>query len=1820
MKRKLHFIGLIPILLFFTSVLFSTNSYGQIPLLGWDCNPIINGANLFGPSPFNPTTVAANVTGSGIIRGAGISTTGTGANRAFGGVGFNVVDAAAAIAANKFIAFTIAANSGYNLSLSSINPFDYRRSATGPPSALIQYSINGGTYIDITTISFPTTASSGASAGPVDLSIIPALQNLPSTSTVSFRIVPYGATGATGTWYIFDVLNSTVNDFVVNGTVTSAAVPTLTSTALNFPNTCLGSNNILPTTITGSNLTGTSVLVGPFSSYGFSTNPAGPFDPSVSLTYVGNSLSSTVYVQYLPTVAGTNNGNIALSGGGASGTIATTGQAFAVPTVTAISTPSPATVCAGSSVTLTGGGATTYTWSNGVQTPTDAVAFVPTSSSTYTVTGTTSGCSSTSTVVVTVNPAPSSPVITATPTAICIGGNSDLNAVSTGNTIRWFDALTAGTLLTTVASATNYNVTPATTTTYYAEAVSPAGGTQTFNYTGSAQTFIVPAGVTSMDMECWGAQGGANWINNTNFGGYSKGTIAVTPGETLTIYVGNQPTTIAGGFNGGGAGDGAGRAGGGASDVRQGGTGLNNRIIVAAGGGGAGYWSSLHVVGGVGGGANLSGGDGYRNTIADPGGKGATVLAAGPDGTCASFNNINMAGAFGQGGSPATFGCGCEGYGGGGGWYGGAGSGNCRGGGGGSGYIIPSATNLVATSGVRVGDGQVILTWTGSGCASNPRTPVTVTVNPIPSVTAGSSPSPATVCSGSSVTLTGGGATTYTWTDGVNTPTDGVSFIPSASSTYTVTGTTAGCSSTATLAVTVNPTPTVTASSIPSPATVCSGSSVTLTGGGATTYTWTDGVNTATDGVSFVPASSSTYTVTGTTAGCSSTATLAVTVNPIPTVTAISIPSPATICAGGNVTLNGGGATTYTWTNGVNTPTDGVSFVPASSSTYTVTGTSAGCSSTATLAVTVNPFPTVTAFATPNDTVCAGSPVTLQGGGANTYTWNANATLTSDTTLTPAVAGTYTVVGTDAIGCSASSTIVITTTQNPYNIVIPNPELLYYKFDGVGTSVPNQALTPPPGTATATIMGGLTQGSTGQTGGALVGSGISSTTDYLNTGYAPNRGGGSWTISFWSAGFGSTAALYYIFGDANTASFRCFTNGVAGAGNWILRGAGLTDIYINGGAQSTPTLNTYVYDATLNNVKGYLNGVLVSTVAQTAPNLTGAGPLKVMGYSANIGAPLGGKLDEFRLYNRALNAAEVLQLMATSSVVSATVTPTTICAGSTATLTGTGATTYSWNPGIMAGSPVNVNPISTTTYTVVGADANGCTGTNSVTLNVNPLPAVTATPATQTLCQNASATISGGGATSYVWTGGISDATPFNVTSSATYTVTGTDGNNCSNTATAVVNMNAAPLVTAGATPTTTCNNTVVTPTGGGASTYTWSGGLTDNTPFIASATATYTVTGTDGIGCSATSSVTVTVTPASGTIAPATSNQSQSHNDDFNVNYSDASCNLIATVDDGAGGNILGLTTATVNVEATAGVHNGQPFVRRWYQITPTSNGSADVILYINQADFNDYNAAVTAPYLPLPTSGNNADPNIANIRITKNSDAGLGNSPVVITPTVNWNGTYWELSFNTPSFSQFRVHSVNPGNVPLPATVTNFSGRKMSTSDMLEWTTASEQNNAYFNLQHGTDGINFTTIAKVNSQAINGNSSSILNYSFENTKPQLGHNYYRLQQVDIDNHSTMNAKVVDIIWGTNGSTVSIYPNPTQDVLNIDLYTTKVQNTTVKVLDMSGRIVKQIQGRSEAGMNKLSISLGEIASGVYTVQVFENDNLTHVSKVKKND
>lgn len=236
----------------------------------------------------------------------------------------------------------------------------------------------------------------------------------------------------------------------------------------------------------------------------------------------------------------------------------------------------------------------------------------------------------------------------------------------------------------------------------------------TFAFTGAEQTWIVPAGITSITVDSYGAQGGANWVNNTNFGGHVQATLAVTPGTMIYVYVGEQPTTVTGGWNGGGFGETGGLGGGGASDIRIGGNTLNDRMIVAGAGGGGGYWNSQHVIGGAGGG--LIGANGSRIDYATaPGGEGGTQTGSG-NGTCASTNNPICTGSFGIGGNPAN--CGCEGYGGGGGWWGGAASGNCRGGGGGSSYTDPSATNVTHNQGVRAGNGEIIITYASNNTAT----------------------------------------------------------------------------------------------------------------------------------------------------------------------------------------------------------------------------------------------------------------------------------------------------------------------------------------------------------------------------------------------------------------------------------------------------------------------------------------------------------------------------------------------------------------------------------------------------------------------------------------------------------------------------------------------------------------------------------------------------------------------------------------------------------------------------------------------------------------------------------------------------------------------------------------------------------------------------------------------------------------------------------------------------------------------------------------------------------------------------------------------
>ena len=240
-------------------------------------------------------------------------------------------------------------------------------------------------------------------------------------------------------------------------------------------------------------------------------------------------------------------------------------------------------------------------------------------------------------------------------------------------------------------------------------------GSQTFNYTGSAQPFIVPAGCATVQLEAWGAQGGHRPNHSPGgTGGYAKGMLTVTPGITLYVYVGQYTGAgTAPGWNGGGQGDSGvphneGGGGGGASDVRMGGTAHNNRVIVAGGGAGGGGLEQ-YLIGGLGGGN--TGGTGIGNCP----GHGGTQNSGGNKGPDQCMAATSTDGSLGQGGNGGGGGCGQGGGGGGGGgWYGGGGGGSCggggSGGGGGSNYTA-ELSNVSQQQGGRSGHGQVTITW-----------------------------------------------------------------------------------------------------------------------------------------------------------------------------------------------------------------------------------------------------------------------------------------------------------------------------------------------------------------------------------------------------------------------------------------------------------------------------------------------------------------------------------------------------------------------------------------------------------------------------------------------------------------------------------------------------------------------------------------------------------------------------------------------------------------------------------------------------------------------------------------------------------------------------------------------------------------------------------------------------------------------------------------------------------------------------------------------------------------------------------------------------
>ncbi|MBL7682563.1 MAG: gliding motility-associated C-terminal domain-containing protein [Flavipsychrobacter sp.] len=799
-----------------------------------------------------------------------------------------------------------------------------------------------------------------------------------------------------------------------------------------------------------------------------------------------------------------------------------------------------------------------------------------------------------------------------------------------------------------------------------------------------------------------------------------------------------------------------------------------------------------------------------------------------------------------------------------------------------------SCTNCVnPTATISATTTYVVIGVDASGCADT--NAVTITVNNKPNV--GATSANAAICLGGSTALSATGASTYTWSPATglsctncNNPTAN----PTTTTTYTVTGTDVnGCTDTGIVTVVVNNPPNVSAGTN---AVICNGTSTTLTASGASTYLWSPATGlscTTCTSPTANPATTTTYTVTGTDAnGCIDTATVTVTVNALPSVSAGNNTS---VCDGQPATLTASGATTYVWspsaTLSCSTCVSPIA-TPTTATVYTLVGTDAnGCTNSATVTVGINTKPSVTATAL-NTAICTGSSTTLTGSGASTYTWSPATALTctscSTTTANPTATTTYTVTGTDANGCVDTGIVTITVNPLPnvsagsnQTICAGNSATLTatgattYLWTPSGTLSCSTCVSPvatPSTTTTYTVAGTDTNGC------------ANTASVTVNVNQLPNVAAGNDVAicSGLSTTLTASGATSYVWTPSGTLSCSTCVSPVATPST--------TTTYIVTGTDGNGCSKSDTVVVTVNNKPNVTISGNNTICEGSSTTLTGNGAIS---YVWSPTTALSCSTCTSPIANPAITTSYVVTGTDANGCVDTgmiTVTVNTrptvnagidraICAGTSSSLSASGAVTYQWSPAVSlscsACQSPTATPSATIVYSVIGVDNNGCSDTDQVLVTVNTLPTVSAGPS-KSICAGSNTTLNASGAVNYIWSPVTSLScttctTPVaNPAATTTYVVTGTDANGCIDTGVATVTVNAIPVITISGTG-TICEGSSTSLTALGAATYVWSPATAlscigcNNPVANPASTTTYTVTGTTN-GCTSNATITVNV------------------------------------------------------------------------------------------------------------------------------------------------------------------------------------------------------------------------------------------------------------------------------------------------------------------------------------------------------------------------
>jgi gliding motility-associated-like protein len=685
-------------------------------------------------------------------------------------------------------------------------------------------------------------------------------------------------------------------------------------------------------------------------------------------------------------------------------------------------------------------------------------------------------------------------------------------------------------------------------------------------------------------------------------------------------------------------------------------------------------------------------------------------------------------------------------------------------------------------------------------------------------------------CVGNSATLQATpGLAAYIWSNGQN----GASIVVNTAGTYTVTATdNLGCTASADFILAQLPAPTPVVSG---PAVVCAGQAATLqTQGGFNAYAWSNGQFTPAVNVSV----QGTYSVTVTDAnGC--TGEDAQNLNVLPT------PQPdisaAPYACNGQLTLNAGaGFSVYAWSNGQNGPSISV----AQSGDYTVTVTGAnGCTGTDLFFADIPADPQVQISG--NNTFCQGGNAALTASaGLIAYLWS-----TGETTQSISVnqTGNYEVTATNAFGCTATGIFPVQALNNPVP-VIAGPATI---------CVGSQATFTVPGAFSAYNW------SSGQNTQSIT---ISDPGTYIVTVTAANGCTGTDTQTL--------ALSTSLEPEIAPQPYNCDGQIALDAG------AGFASYnWSNGATTQSVSVNTPGdYTVTVSDATGCSGTDVVAVTIPSDPVVDISGLAAIcQNASATLNASAGfnayiwsnGQVGPAITVNTAGNytvtatdnfgctATDVFTLNVNPLPNASVSGPSLICTNGSAVLNApAGLSAYLWSTA-ETGPAISVSAAGT--YSVTITDANGCTNTAAASVGVAAPPAPQ--PGSLPYACNAQITLDAGpGFSAYAWSNGQNTRVAA-AALSGDYTVTVTDANGCTGTATLAVTIPSPPVVDISGSPAVCQGNTadlIATP---GYNSYSWSNGQTASV-ISAGLAGSYAVTVTDNLGCTATDVFNFTVFP----------------------------------------------------------------------------------------------------------------------------------------------------------------------------------------------------------------------------------------------------------------------------------------------------------------------------------------------------------------------